>query len=63
MPAIQLNCGDLLTAKEVQSILRIGKTLLYELLSRGEIKSVKIGKTIKIPKIYLEGYLNSLVVA
>lgn len=56
---ISLNCNDLLSVKEVKSILQIGSTLTYRLIANKEIKSVKIGKSIKIPKVYLEEYINS----
>ena len=61
MADINLNCGDLLTVKDIKQILKIGSTLTYKLIADGEIKSVKIGKSIKIPKIYLEEYINSKV--
>ena len=61
MADINLNCGDTLTVKDIKQILKIGSTLTYKLIADGEIKSVKIGKSIKIPKIYLEEYINSKV--
>ena len=62
MAEITLNCKDLLTVKEVKEILNIGSTLTYRLITKGEIKSIKVGKSIKIPKIYLEEYLNNIMV-
>ncbi len=62
MSEITLNCKDLLTVKEVKEILNIGSTLTYRLITKGEIKSIKVGKSIKIPKIYLEEYLNNIMV-
>lgn len=62
MSEITLNCKDLLTVKEVKEILNIGSTLTYRLITKGEIKSIKVGKSIKIPKIFLEEYLNNIMV-
>ena len=62
MSEIILTCKDLLTVKEVKEILNIGSTLTYRLITKGEIKSIKVGKSIKIPKIYLEEYLNNIIV-
>jgi len=36
----------------------IGKKTAYELLKRGTIHYVKIGKSFKIPKIYVIEYLT-----
>lgn len=60
MAEIKLNCKDLLTVKDIKEILNIGSTLAYQLIASGEIKSLKVGKTIKIPKVYLEQYLNEI---
>lgn len=37
--------------------LGIGKTTLYALLKQGTIRSIKVGKKIKIPKAYLIEYI------
>lgn len=52
---------DLLTISELQKVLRTGRTTTYQLIKNNEIKHVKIGKSIKIPKIYVIEYLNNLV--
>ena len=50
---------DVLTPKEVQHILQISRNTLYKRLSEGSIRSVRIGKFYRIPKIYLVEYLNA----
>jgi excisionase family DNA binding protein len=39
--------------KEVAAILRIGRNQLYEAVARGDIRAVRIGRTIRIPKTAL----------
>lgn len=54
------NFPDLLTVKQIQEILSIGRSKAYSLLHDGEIKSITIGKQIRIPKRYLLDYLAEL---
>jgi excisionase family DNA binding protein len=49
--------SDILTVSELAEILYIGKNTAYQLIRDGDIKSFKIGKSIKIPKFYLENYI------
>ena len=51
------NYGDVLTPKDLMAILHIGRNRVYKLLEEGQIKSVKVGCTYRIPKIYLINYL------
>ncbi len=49
---------DVLNVLDLCRALRIGKNTCYELLNNGEIKSFRIGKKHKIPKIYVIQYLE-----
>lgn len=51
------NYDDILSVKEVQCILKIGKNQAYELVTNGDIQSIRIGRVYKIPKIYLLNYI------
>ena len=51
--------GDVLTAEELAEFLGIGLNLTYRCLRNGEIKSIKIGRKIIIPRHYIEDYLYS----
>lgn len=51
------NYDDVLLPEDVQQILRTGRNTVYEYLSTGEIKSIKIGGKYRIPKIYLLEFL------
>jgi excisionase family DNA binding protein len=41
---------EMLTVKEVAAILRVGRNQLYQAVARGELRAVRIGRTIRIPK-------------
>ena len=44
--------------EELISILRIGRNTAYELVRSGQIRSVRIGRTYRIPREALEDYLR-----
>ena len=48
---------DILSVDEFCEALGIGRSLAYRLLKSGAIKSVRIGRYHKIPKIYVIDYL------
>ena len=49
---------DVLTTKDLQSILGISSKTVFRLLHSGQIKSIKVGRNFRIPKIYLLQYLG-----
>lgn len=49
---------DVLTTKDVQTILGISNKTLLKLLHTEKIKYIKIGRTFRIPKLYLLQYLG-----
>ena len=52
---------DILTTKDLQSILGISGKTVFRLLHSGQIKSIKVGRNFRIPKIYLLQYLGLIV--
>ena len=44
--------------EELIPILRIGRNTAYELVRSGQIRSVRIGRTYRIPREALEEYLR-----
>lgn len=46
------------TVAEAAQALRIGRSKLYELLASGEIESIHIGRSRKIPAPALSDYIN-----
>lgn len=49
---------DVLTTKDLQGILGISGKTVFRLLHSGQIKSIKVGRNFRIPKIYLLQYLG-----
>ncbi len=44
---------DIMSVNEIAEVLGVERHLVYRLIENGEISSLKIGKTYKIPKIIL----------
>ena len=51
----------LLTPDEACAALNVGRTRLYELLASGELKSVTIGRSRRIPASSLHIYVERLI--
>lgn len=49
---------DIITVKELEKMLKIGRTLAYQLLRSGKIPSVKIGRGFRIRKEMVIKYLQ-----
>lgn len=49
---------DVLTVKEVQDILGVGRKQVYKLIEDGELFAVRPGKSFLISKVTLVNYLN-----
>lgn len=48
----------LFTVREVAELLKVNRNYVYDMIKRGELKSVKIG-SIKVKKSDLEEFINS----
>lgn len=53
------NYPDVLSVKELQTALKIGKGAAYTLLETGQIPSFRIGRVFKIPKNALIQYVKN----
>lgn len=53
------NYRDVLTPRELKDILRIGFNKVYDLIKNGDIKSLRVGNKIIIPKSAVLEYLQS----
>ena len=51
---------DVLTTKDLQHILSVSSKTVFKLLHSIQIKSIKVGRNFRIPKIYLLQYLGLL---
>jgi prophage regulatory protein len=48
----------LLKPSEVGQMLGIGRSLVYGLIAQGVIPSVRLGRSIRVPKASLEKWIN-----
>lgn len=49
----------ILTVSQVQDILHISRTTAYKMIRSNEIKSLRIGRSIRIPKVCIMDYIQS----
>jgi excisionase family DNA binding protein len=50
-----------LTVTEAAKLLRLSRAFTYELVARGELPSVRLGRRIVIPRVAIERILNDSV--
>jgi excisionase family DNA binding protein len=50
---------DVVTVEELTEMLKIGRNTAYELVRAGVIRSIKIGKSIRVPKDAIIAYLTT----
>lgn len=49
---------DIVTVKQLREMLGVSRALAYKLISDGEIQAVKIGTSLKIPKVSVINYVT-----
>lgn len=54
------NIPLVMTVPQAAKILQIGRNSAYDLVKSGQIRSIRIGRTIRIPQAALFDYLNQL---
>jgi len=52
---------DVVSVEQLMEMLQIGQVLAYKLVKSGAIKSRKVGREYKIPKVNIVAYLNKEV--
>ena len=52
------NLPLVLSVPELATVLHIGRNAAYDLVNSGTIRSIRIGKNIRIPQSALMDYLN-----
>ncbi len=57
------NVPDILTIPELQAVLRIGRSTAYRLIKTNDIHSIRIGRCIRIPKQFVEEYVQARCIA
>ena len=53
----------LLTPEDAADVLRVGRTTVYALMKSGDLRSVHIGRSCRIPQAELERYVRRLQAA
>ncbi len=51
------NNSDMMTVLEVAAYLRISRDLAYELIARGELPHLRLGRVIRVPRFGLEQWI------
>mgnify|MGYP000181413499 CR=1 FL=1 len=49
---------DIVTVKQLREMLGVSRALAYKLISDGEIQAVKIGTSLKIPKVSVINFVT-----
>ena len=49
---------DIVTVKQLREMLGVRRALAYKLISDGEIQAVKIGTSLKIPKVSVINFVT-----
>lgn len=52
------NYPDIVTVKQLQVMLGVSRRLAYKLINDGEIQAVKIGSSLKIPKVSVINFVT-----
>lgn len=55
----ELHAHEVLTVPEAADLLRVGRTTMYRLIHSGEIKHIKIGRKVLIPRIYINNFVEN----
>lgn len=49
---------DVLTVEEAAAVLRIGRTAAYDAARRGELPTIKLGRSLRVPRAVLDRMLG-----
>lgn len=49
---------EVLRPEDVQRILRIGRSKVYEMIARGELPVIRIGRVVRVPRRELERWIE-----
>ena len=51
----------LVSVEQAAGLLGIGRTTLYELIRRGDVRPIRIGRCVRIPRRELEAFVDRLI--
>jgi len=57
---VHMNSPTLLTPEEAARFLNVSRTVLYQLISKNEIESIKLGRSRRIPVSALDDFVTRL---
>ena len=60
IPITPDNLPVVLSVQQLAEVLQIGRNSAYDLVKSGQIRSIRIGRTSRIPQSALFDYLNQL---
>lgn len=49
---------EILTVPEAAKSLKVGRTTMYRLIQSGAVRHIKLGKKIRIPRAYLNDFIE-----
>lgn len=55
------DCGEFLTVDELMGIYRLRRSTVYDIIRRGEVKSMRVGRRILIPRVALEEQIKTVL--
>lgn len=55
------DCGEFLTVDELMGIYRLRRSTAYDIIRRGEVKSMRVGRRILIPRVALEEQIRTVL--
>lgn len=56
---IDYTMPDVLTVADLQRVLQIGRSAAYQLIKTNQLKYIRIGRSIRIPKSYVEEFIKA----
>lgn len=56
---IDYTMPDVLTVADLQRVLQIGRSAAYQLIKTNQLKYIRIGRSIRIPKSYVEEFIRT----
>lgn len=55
------DCGEFLTVDEFMGLYRLKRSTAYDIIRRGEVKSMRVGRRILIPRLALEKQIKTVL--
>jgi len=53
----------LLKVEEAAEILGLSRSALYNAINRGEVPTVRLGRSVRVPKVWLQNWISQRITA